>query len=493
MARKLFLICSFLLLSSFIRAQVFERTFDESEIERLLNVDSLAPDIWKYTFSFGWGGSGPNYSQELQALYYRAQDSLWPIKPVLHSSDGFRYQLPLLGLSETESIWLQFIEAYPFVSAKWVDLKDSVYEEFQDYYDFMTASLNWQYQRDSVFALFNSRTFEEWSNLRMGSDSIFLVHIESNTENYKILDTFLLQSPIISPGCFFISEDGRNLEYIYDSLHYHFSRGKKAADSVNIDEGAFYGGPKLGLYREAYFQVNLATYRNYELGQTWLAYDSLGADLLLLERFRDGNTIVKRKLVYPYKLGPNFSSAYDFTPERVLHKFQDANVTTLQYVSAERDSFAFFRMEGDSMVAQQRFIIPSDRDFRLNEVHSFADASFLLMGSVAHGRSLGSDAWSRPHFIFLGPSGSTWWNNPKDPFQVHYNSQASSLTVFYPDGNAPLDYRIIDASGRSLQKGSFKAYEKICLGNWQFGVYRLQLWERDGAYIGQQPFLSTPQ
>jgi|GEM_PF-4946748 len=491
MFRFLLLFHCFIFLNCNVYGQQIERTFEQSEIERLNAVDSLSPNIWKMSFSYGWGGSGPNYSQELQALYYRKQDSLGPLKMISHYSMGYRYHLPLFELSATESVWIQYYESYPFVSARWIDLEDSSYREFQDYYDYMAASLNWQFQRDTTFALFNTRTFEAWSELRMGSDSIFLVQIENKSANYQILDTFLLESPIISPGSFFLSDDGSKFKYINDSLHYHFTRGKKEADSVYVDQGDFYGGPKGSLSREAHFAVNFNTFLNYEKGKKRIVFDSLGADLLLLKTLEDGTNLIERKLVYPYQSGSSLPAVYGFKPQVISYNFQDSNITTLQYISAERDSFAFFRMEGDTILAQQRFIVPSNQDFQIRQVQSFADNSFLLAGSIAHGRDIGWDAWSRPHFKLLGPNGSKWWNDPKAPFQLYYDARAASLTIFFPDLVAKLDYRIIDASGRSLQSGSIKAHEEIPLGNWSTALYYLQLWNQNGNYYGQQPFLKT--
>ena len=156
MFRFLLLISCFLVFSYKVNGQLIERTFEQSGIEQLYAVDSLAPNIWKMSFSYSWGGYGPNYSEELQALYYREQDSLGSFKVIDYQAADYQYHLPLLELSATRSVWLQYYGSYPFYSARWIDLEDSTYREFQDYYDYMAASLNWQFHRDTSFALFNT-------------------------------------------------------------------------------------------------------------------------------------------------------------------------------------------------------------------------------------------------------------------------------------------------------------------------------------------------
>ncbi len=488
MFRSLILISCFFAFSSKAFAQQFDRTFQQDLVEELIAVDSIAPNIWKMSFSYSWGGSGPNYSQKFQALYYRKQDSLGPLKMIDYVADDYRYHLPLLEISATKSVWIQFYNSYPFYSARWIDLEDSSDQEFYDFYDYMVASLNWQFQGDTTFALFNSRSFEAWRDLRKGSDSIFLVKIEPNSENYQILDTFLLASPIYSPGSFFFGDDSGKFEYINDSLHYHFTRGKKEADSVYLEQSAYYTGPKQSFSREAYFNANFNTYLNYSNGKKKLVLDSLGADLLILEILKDGTELIERKVVYPYKLDDSLRAVFGFQPVAISYHFQDAKITTLSYLSAERDSFAFFRMEGDSVLARQSFVVPSNQDFQLSQAQSFADGTFLLLGSIEHGRDIGWDAWSRPHFKLLGPRTNKWQQDSKAPFQVHFDTEGKSLIIFFPNFAAELDYRIIDAAGRSLQSGSTRAQMPIPIATWPTAIYYLQLWTRDGKYFGQQPF-----
>ncbi len=217
--------------------------------------------------------------------------------------------------------------------------------------------------------------------------------------------------------------------------------------------------------------------------------DSLGADLLLLKILKDGTKLMERKLVYPYKLGDSFPDVFGFSPVAISYNFQDADITTLQYRSAERDSFAFFRMEGDTIRAQQIYVVPSNQDFEIRQVQSLANGSFLLSGSIEHGRDIGWDGWSKPHFKWLGPDANKWQEDSKAPFQLHYDTEETSLIIFFSDFAADLDYRIIDVSGRSLQSGSARVQVQIPLGKWPTALYYLQLWNRNGNYYGQQPFI----
>ena len=477
--RKLQCILGFFLLSSQIWGQIVERTFYESDVESLIAVDSINPNQWKFTFRYTPAGHNSTTSY-LQAIYYRDIDSLGPLKRVKFITSETRVQLPHLRINDYQSFHLYFDNTYPFIGATWIDLKSEQEDDKAPFLVPMSASLNWQHRQDSVFALFGTKNYNQWSSDRIGSDTLLLAYIEKKTKELHLLDTFLLENPILSPGTFLMRSNAQEFEYINDSLHYHFKRGNRAADTFYVDMGAYYEGPKYDDSRYSSFMLNYRTFLNYHQGKTREVLDSLGADLLVMETLQNGSEIVQKEIYFPP------SRAY--ADGNFFYQIQKGNTCSYAFYNEARDHFDLYRMEGDQLISKQTYDLPAGSDFQNWAVHSFADGSFLLLGEIERGISPGYDDWSEPHYIYLGPAGNQVKPAHED-FTVFYDDQASSLRVFNLEGDRSLKYRIIDASGRAFLEGDFKASEHIMLGDWRSGVYYLQLWEQGGAYLGQSSFL----
>jgi len=477
--RKLQCILGFFLLSSQIWGQIVKRTFYEPDVETLIAVDSIRPNQWKFTFRNTSGGQH-SASYFYQAIYYRDIDSLGPLKRVKFITSETRVQLPHLRINDYQSFHLYFDNTYPFIGATWIDLKSEQEDDKAPFFDPMSASLNWQHQQDSVFALFGTKNYNQWSPNRIGSDTLILAHIEKETKELQLLDTFLLEIPILSPGVFLMPSNAQQFEYINDSLHYHFKRGNRAADNFYVDTGAYYEGPKYDDSRYSSFMLNYRTLLYYHQGKTREVLDSLGADLLVVETLQDGSEIVQKEIYLPP------SRAY--ADGNFFYQIQKGNTCSYAFYNEGLNHFDLYRMEGDQLISQQTYDLPAGSDFQNWEVHSFADGSFLLLGEIERGFSPGFDDWSKAHYIYIGPNGNQV-KPDNEAFTVHYDDQASSLQVFNVAGDRSLEYRIIDASGRAFLEGNFKTSELIMLGDWRTGIYYLQLWEPSGDYLGQSSFL----
>jgi hypothetical protein len=264
--RKVQLILGFLLFCSQIWGQGFERSFSVNNGEWISDCDSLGPDLWKLTFSYYHGGSGPNYGIVSQAIYDKSSNSLGPTKIVERLHQDNRYRLPRLNISRYKGVSLDLYDAYPFLNASWIDFRDTGQQKFVDI-PRMAVSFNWQYCRDTVFGLFNALGYQDWSDNRLGNDTFFLCRMITNSPNFEVLDTFKLELDLKSPGTFLMAADARSFEYINDSLHYHYRRGKPQADTFYVDTNAFYGKPKARNQYNAHFSKNHRLNLNYLLGK----------------------------------------------------------------------------------------------------------------------------------------------------------------------------------------------------------------------------------
>lgn len=478
--RKLQWFLGFFLLSLQIWGQIQERTFQASTIENIMEVDSLGPNEWKFSFRNSPGGHNSSTSY-FQVIYYRNQDSLGPLKKVSILNSETRFSLPDLPINSYQSFFFHFDNSYPFIGASWVDLKSPNSSFSWEAIDTMAASLNWQFQQDSVFALFGSKSISQWNANRIGSDTLLLVHIKRPNKQMQVLDTFLLNEPFLSPGIFIMQDDAKGFEYINEDIHYHFQRGKQIADSFYIDRGPYFEGPKQDSTRNASFDLNHKTYLNYANGKRRIVRDSLGADLLVVEELLNGKEIICKTIYLP----PN----KQYADGNFLYNIQQGDVCSYAFFDEAKINFELYRMDGSQLKSQQSYKLPSNSDFQIWQIESFSDGSFLLMGEIDRGLSPGYDDWSKAHFVYLDPSRNQLLVNSTEAFNVHLSPNSTQLSVFYPLGKAQLQFRILDASGRSLQEGSFIAQEGISIGDWRPGIYYLQLWNNDGAYLGQQSFL----
>jgi hypothetical protein len=460
-----------------VSAQGFEKTFSSDGMDNLIGIDSIAPDIWKLKFL--------DYRGEVHALYYPDIDSLGTLKLVKGYALSF-VDAPLTMLSPTKQIRLQYFDTYALVDSYWVDLEDTTKENAITH-PYMAASFNWLTQGDSVFALLSTTSLESYVENKLGADSIILVDMNAKTGQFQVLDTFLLEARILAPGTFIFHAGEQKVEYINDSLHYFFQRGKKQADSFFVDTGAYYD-PALnchGIHRA--FWTNFSVMRNNLNGKYRIVSDTLNADRVKIEILSNGEERLIHLKNFPHSIDPNIPLPM---PYSFYDKQQDSLIFSYAYPSQSKDTIHLYRVENDVITRRQVYKRPANSDFEIREVHSFHDGSFLLSGRVNYfyNESWGGSS-ANPHLIFIDKNGKSSRVSANSVFQVHFNRREAHLKIFFDNPFANLNYRILDSSGRSLQKGDFQVSEGIDLKNWPIGVYYLQLWGASNTYIGQEPFI----
>jgi len=125
-----------------------------------------------------------------------------------------------------------------------------------------------------------------------------------------------------------------------------------------------------------------------------------------------------------------------------------------------------------------------------NVVHSFADGSYYLGGHFFYPpHRFQISAYREPRLVYVDPYGRSQTVIGDESFQVHFHASTNQLKLFLNNPLIQAQYRISDASGRIMQEGAVDTYENLDLGDWQTGIYRIQLWTQTGVYLGSKPFL----
>jgi hypothetical protein len=179
-------------------------------------------------------------------------------------------------------------------------------------------------------------------------------------------------------------------------------------------------------------------------------------------------------------------------PHNLKIKDQGDGIYTFAYRSTHFDSVYLVRTENKQIASQRLFLRPANSDFILENVLSFKDGSFLMLGKVNYIYNPGwMEGYSKPHLVYIDKNGSYQWMEGEDAFQLHYDNLHSQLRIFYPELDANLNYRILDAKGRVYKEGQSQPVSPIDLPHWRTGIYYLQLWVEQESYIGTKPFLKN--
>lgn len=488
--RKVQWILGFFLFASQIWGQGFVRSFEEPGLLYVSDMDSLGPDLWRLSLRYQWSGTGPDNGYTSHALFNPSSQVLGPIKRVSEMSSnigsGF-YRLPIEYFSPNWTILLGTHRHHPFTTASWVDLKDTA-EQIWVYLPNMAVSLNWELgQNDSVFGLYNRLDYQSLrANDSKGTEYFYLSLMTKDSEKLQILDSFRLKADIYAPGTFLLDEDNRGFEYINDSLHYHYSRGKVEPDTFYVDTGFYYGGSKQSYETADYFTANFLTYKNRRYGK--LRREENPSGYQVFRMFEDGSEELIRNIRYPHSDQAILNRTNWLSQDYRISE-QPNGVNCITYQSDERDTLFLVRIANNQILKSRLFVRESNSDFELIKAHSFADGSFLLMGLVNYSLIPWQGSGADGHLIYIDPEGRTTYLSGDEAFNIHFDPATSSVKVFHDNLSARLSYRIVDASGRSMQEGKFQPYEGISLGDWKSGVYYLQLWTNQGAYLGQQSFI----
>lgn len=482
--RKVQLILGFLLFCLQIWGQGRERTFSGlSFLNQSFNsidaIDLQNENEWLFSCNCG-SSNGYHYDGYLlKAFYNPALDSLGFVNFVYDDEFGFSQELDFGSYSKA---YIGFYSAYPFFDIRYVDFLRNQTDPYTSYFHQYAATFNLQQHQNKRYCLLGNVNLDRYISGRDRPDSLFLAEVyrRADTLSFKVVDTFALALPINKPGTFIYHADHR-IEYFNDSLRYVFNRDAVNADTIEVYKHSFYTE---ALIEDSYGAFSIAKTRNNRIlnGLYKVVYDSLNYNLLRTYTDRFDQTRIVNALQLPdYCL--NLSPGERLYP---LPVFQKDTVVCLSVHQEEIRNLRLLRYEGSNLVKETSFQLPPY--FKPRSMHSLSDGSFVIGGSREFKNTWNNSFFDRASLIIIDPQGRSSILQGTEIFNLHYNSSENTLQVFYED-QLYLDYRIVDASGRSMKSGSMRVARGIALGDWRTGIYYIQLWTDQGAFIGINSFL----
>lgn len=306
----------------------------------------------------------------------------------------------------------------------------------------------------------------------------YLTHIDPANSQYTILDSIRLVTNVRLAGLQYL-EKSRQWELILQEERIRFSRSRFGIDTSFLDSN-------FALERFRIFDHDLDRARGNFF------------DRGLFKYFYN----IDQKKIFDVQVNLKDSTYFDYSPLFTYFEQQGLEGWGYRNFSGNVDDL-IAKKESSAIRDQMMRISDSLHLFRLKsgkilthsslKVSNYPEWVFLDALSDAKGGfylSARSPRWDGdPYLIYLDPHGRMKIPQGDESFNLHFNTNDGSLKVFYEDPEAWLSYRIIDASGRNMQEGEFQAYEGISLGDWQTGVYYLQLWSKNQNYLGQESFL----
>lgn len=493
--RKVQLILGFLLFCFQIWGQGFERTFHLNDprligFDRVDKIESINEEAWLLSTGYYRNDTTGQWrigSYIYKSLYYPHLDSLGTPKLFYNWGGGSGIsqewnQVQELRFKQNYLVSVQFYNAYPFHDFMHGSLRDASYSGFT-YSSFFAACFRYEYYNGEYLGLFATTTLKEYQDGLNEADTLLLVKlgIRADTVFHEVLDTFALEQAIVQPGTF-IYHSHKRIEYFNDSLRYVFSRGNFNADTFQVQKFPFYT-PNNSFSREALFNSAMRRDRLLKEGQYRITYDSLGYNILQTHLNRFG----QKKVVHAFNL-PAY--AKDLPAEKVLHPwptFQNDSVVNVCVLDQASNRLNLIRYVQGVIVKELSYQAPER--FKIESIASLEDGSFILGGGTEYPGWRGS-TYTKAALIKVDPTGRSTILVGEEEFNLHYNSIENTLQVFYEDQEY-LDYRILDVAGRSMKKGRMRVARGIPLGDWRTGIYYLQLWTEQGAFIGTKSFLKN--
>lgn len=483
--RKVQLILGFLLFCFQIWGQGRVRTFSEqSSFNTSFNsIDAIDLDTEnEWLFSCNCGSSNGYHFDGyiLKAYYNRALDSLGIIKLVYNDEFGLSQEMEFKPYSK---VFMGFYSAYPFFQVHHVNFLGNQTYPSTSYWRQYAATFNLQQHQNKWYCLLGNVNLDDYKNGIERPDSLFLTEVTMRADSlsYMVVDTFALPLSIRKPGTF-IYHTNHRIEYINDSMRYVFNRDAIDADTIEVYKNSFFTE---ALSEDSYGAFYIAKTRNKRIlnGLYKVVYDSLNYDLLRTHTDRFNQTRLVNALRLPdYCL--NLGPGERFYP---LPVFQQDSVVCLSVYQEEVDVLRLLRYEGSDLVKETSFQLPPK--FWPMSMRSLKNGSFVIGGSMELGNRWNT-SYSRASLIIIDPQGRSSILQGAETFNLHYNTTKNTLQVFYEDQEY-LEYRILDVSGRSMKNGRMRVARGVSLGDWRTGVYYLQLWTDQGAYLGTRSFLKN--
>jgi len=472
-------------LSLSVYGQGYGREIAPSEMYKVITAQPLEGDQLFLKLQNWYTGSGPNSYSTYYAIYDEASDQL------LYHDLAYRVGNDYGHVIQRNGDQLQYLvshASFGFVTFKYLDLSDTAtYPGLTANHSLMGPPFLWL--NDTAFFL--RSLYDPWTNraqrsqgLNTLNDTLILGYCNFANNRMVDLDTFRFSFSIGLNSYFAYNKSEDYFELIQDSLRATFKRGDRQMIVFRKQKDWFWHTAKKAFPDDA-------KQRNKRIKELRLAggiyrevKDTLG--LIKLTWIEGPNG--------PFNLRP-FYIPVDLRDNQTYGAGNYQSDSVYNYYSLDADSsyYTLVRYEGGEERHRSRFPFDVPATFELSSLSSRADGSFYLSGLRNYENPFGWDSWAEAYLIRVDKNGYIETLNPGERFALHWEREAQRLKIFYADGLARLDYRIVDASGRQMQSGAFQAYEGIKLGDWREGIYYVQLWTEGGSFIGEESFLMSPR
>lgn len=481
MKSQLLFVLLFSLTKIGLQGQGYGREIAPGEMYKVITAQPLEGDQLFLKLQNWYTGSGPNSYSTYYAIYDEASDQL------LYNDLAFRVGNDYGHVIQRNGDKHQYLvshASFGFVTFKYLDLSDTAtYPGLTANHSLMGPPFLWL--NDTAFFL--RSLYDPWTNraqrsqgLNTLNDTLILGYCDFANQRMVDLDTFRFAfSPFLNSYLSY-NPANKQFELISDSAKASFGRGYRGIISFQEQRDWFWQEAKKEF-------PNGQWARNKRLKELRLAggiyrevKDTLG--LIKLTWIEGPNGPFNLRPFYiPDDLGDNQTYG--------AGNYQSDSVYNYYSLDADSSYYTLVRFEGGEERHRSRFPFDVPATFELSSLSSRADGSFYLSGLQNCENPYGWDSWAEAYLIRVDKNGFIETLNPGERFALHWEREAQRLKIFYADGLARLDYRIVDASGRQMQSGAFQAYEGIRLGDWREGIYYVQLWTEEGSFIGEESFL----
>lgn len=483
---KLKIILALLLISSLAFSQGFSRVVGKDRIYSVHEVLPITENVLRLGLGTYYTGAGPNSGTSYYGLYYKDRDSLGHLESYSYSSSALIYRNAYNYYKDPMKVLTSIYECCLSLQFRYVNLKDTnrVNRFFSPTF---SGAFNVIIKNDSAFGLrglhrYYDLTASDFAN----NDSLILVYIDGDNGRLVDLDTLDFSEDLRMTGTLKYHPDSNRFELVYDSLHAYFSKGDTGEIQFSKHKN-FIWKHAFERYPQDEFPFDRCFYLNTMVlngGIRRDAYDTLDSRWVSYTETEDGSAIDLEAYYTPIEFR---DSAY--TIKGGLYQKDGVYV----YVARKNDSSAFIISRYENRQLKKQVVYPFDKSlqFSMRTILSLADGSFYLGGRVNYKNQSGWDSRSDGYLVYIDKNGRSQTVDPPGEFQISYFINENRIKLFFKDPNRSLNYRILDASGRSLKEGRIIAHQGIQLGDWRTGIYYLQLWTPGGDYLGQSSFLKS--
>ncbi|MCR9155213.1 MAG: hypothetical protein NXI09_13980 [Bacteroidetes bacterium] len=307
----------------------------------------------------------------------------------------------------------------------------------------------------------------------------YLTYLNPAQEQYQIMDSIRLEPNVLEAGLQFL-ERSKQWEVLFGNERIRFKRASFKVDTSFIDSSL-----SLENFEDFHFYTKLYRSKYMDGGISQMFYNE------------GQRKIVEVMISLKDSTYFDYSPIFNFFEKRGLEgwSYQQFNGQPSDLISTKEssaikdwffhieDTLYLFRLKSGIVEKQNFLLLKQFPNLGFVDCLSDSEGGFYILAREIY------DSNVKTFLIYIDKNGRTETLVGDEPFNIHFNALENHLKVFTEFPNQDLKYRIIDASGRSLQEGSIKAYEGIQLGDWRTGIYYLLLWDKAGSLIGSKPFL----